>query len=120
MTWNDSEWSHSEGERSGLWVDLSKPYGRPNQTKLLDLISSSLLVYRVMANFGAPPYTKNDAYKCVWSFALWNCEDTTCMLEIFDHKGWPEARFCSASFLMFTPSPRLSFGLPLGILFILF
>jgi hypothetical protein len=97
VTWNDSEWSYLEGEQSGLWVDLGKPdykrYGRPIQTKLLDLISSHLLAYRVMATFGAPPYTKDDAYKCVWSFALWNCEDTTCMLEIFDHKGWPEARF---------------------------
>jgi hypothetical protein len=31
---------------------------------LIDLISSPLLLYRITANFGAPPYREDDVYKC--------------------------------------------------------
>jgi hypothetical protein len=98
VTWNDWEWSCSKDEQYGLWVDLDKPdhlrYGHASQMKLLDLISSQLLLYRITANFGVPPYTEDDSYKCAWSFTLWNSDDPTCNLKIYDHKGWPQADFC--------------------------
>ncbi|KAH7028427.1 hypothetical protein B0J12DRAFT_789803 [Macrophomina phaseolina] len=92
VEWDDSQWTLvAEGEHAGLWVDLSQPsYLRKT---LIDLISSQLLLYRITANFGAPPYTENDVYKCAWSFTLWNCDDPTCSLEIRDYKGRPQAHF---------------------------
>ena len=61
--------------------------------RLIDLISSPLLLYRITASFAAPPCTEDDVYKCAWSFTLWNRDDPTCSLEIYEHKGWPQAYF---------------------------
>jgi hypothetical protein len=97
VTWSDSHWIlKTEGKKSGFWVDLSqKSYLRcaSTNTRLDDIISSPWLLHRIVANFGAPPFTNNDAYKCSWSFSFWNQEDPTCYLEIREHKGWPEAHF---------------------------
>jgi len=60
---------------------------------LAQLISSPLLLYRITANFGAPPSTNTDGYKSAWTFTIWNRDDPTCSLEISDHKGWAQAIF---------------------------
>ena len=98
VNWSDTDMvAQTEGKESGLWVDLEqKSYLRcayTRNTSLIDLISSPWLLHRIVANFGAPPFTKNDPYKCSWSFGFWNQEDPTCYLQISEHKGSPQARF---------------------------
>ncbi|KAF2785804.1 hypothetical protein K505DRAFT_380674 [Melanomma pulvis-pyrius CBS 109.77] len=98
VRWSDSDIiAQTEGNESGLWVDLKqKSYLRSaytQNTSLVDLISSPWLLHRIVANFGAPPFTENDPYKCSWSFSFWSQEDPTCYLEIREHKGWPQAHF---------------------------
>ncbi|KAI7785382.1 hypothetical protein LA080_007218 [Diaporthe eres] len=91
--WSDWDWCfEAEGKHPGLRVDLSK-FPRRGDTLFSDLISSQLLLYRIVTTFGAPPNTEEDGYKCAWSFTLLNKEDPTCALEIHDHKGWPQATF---------------------------
>ncbi|KAI9148223.1 hypothetical protein HJFPF1_12050 [Paramyrothecium foliicola] len=97
--WDDNDfYLKVNGEHAGLCVDkYSRWEPRPEgETKvcLVDLISSPLLLYRIVASFAAPPCTDNDHYKVCWSFVLWNVEDPTCSLEIREHKGWPVAKFC--------------------------
>lgn len=98
VEWTDWEWTlKTEGEGAGLWVDLNQTshVRRANVkgTRLIDLISTPLLLYRIIANFAAPPCTEEDGYKCAWSFTLWKRDDRTCRLEICDHKGSPQANF---------------------------
>ena len=98
VEWDDTHMMiQTKGKKSGLWVDLKgKSYLRCAYTKnasLIDLISSSWLLHRIVVNFGASSFTKDDPYKCSWSFSFWNQEDPTCYLEIREHKGWPQAHF---------------------------
>lgn len=98
VEWSDLEMvAQTEGKQYGLWVNhKQKNYVRcadTRNTSLVDLISSPWLLHRIVANFGAPPFTENDPYKCSWSFSFWSQEDPTCYLEIREHKGWPEAHF---------------------------
>lgn len=91
--WSDWDWCfEAEGEHPGLRVDLSK-FPRFGNTHFAGLISSQLLLYRIITNFGAPPSTREDGYKCAWSFTLLNKDDPTCALEICDHKGFTRASF---------------------------
>ncbi|KAK6197702.1 hypothetical protein LQW54_010664 [Pestalotiopsis sp. IQ-011] len=98
VEWNDTNiMVKSEGKESGLWVDLKQEShmgcAHTGDTALIDLISSPFLLHRIVANFGAPPFTESDPYKCSWSFSFWNQQDRTCYLEISEHKGWPQAYF---------------------------
>jgi hypothetical protein len=91
--WSDSDWSVAEsGEETGLSVAAFpiRPLAS-NRTTLKSLISSSLLLYRIIASFGVPPSTDNGL--TLWSYTLLSCEDSTCQLRVRDHKGWPEAHF---------------------------
>ncbi len=85
---------------AGLWVDTSKPSYMSNvlydqQTSLVDLISTHLLLCRITVSFSAPPFTVNDGYTCILSFTLRHREDPACCLALTvrEHKGWPTASF---------------------------
>ncbi|KAI4599607.1 hypothetical protein KJ359_001744 [Pestalotiopsis sp. 9143b] len=99
VRWDDTHMIvKTESKESGLWVDLKQASHLrceyASNTALIHLISSPWLLHRIVANFGAPPFTENDHYKCSWSFSFWNQKDPTCYVEICDHKGWPQAFFC--------------------------
>ncbi|KAK0612658.1 hypothetical protein B0T17DRAFT_544226 [Bombardia bombarda] len=98
VRWADADMTaQTKGNKSGLWVDLKQEShlrrAHTANTSLVDLISSPWLLHRIVANFGAPPFTENSPYKCSWSFSFWSQEDPTCYLEIMEHKGWPQACF---------------------------
>ncbi|ETS84459.1 hypothetical protein PFICI_02484 [Pestalotiopsis fici W106-1] len=61
--------------------------------RLYNLISAQLLLYRVVANFAAPPCTEVNGYKSAWSYTFYHREDPTCMLEISERAGAPSAKF---------------------------
>lgn len=92
-SWTDDEIViKTEGPDVGFCID---PPSRSTQAKPLHTqISSQLLLYRIVANFAAPPSTWGDPYKCAWSFDFWNRDDPSCLLTITDHKGAPMASFC--------------------------
>ncbi|KAI0193476.1 hypothetical protein F4808DRAFT_442248 [Astrocystis sublimbata] len=99
IEWSDYNLSiEAEGEDAGLGVNTDVPFrsreAYEKRVSLVDLISSPLLLYRVTANFAAPPQTHNAAYKQAWSFTLWNVEDPKCYLVIEESKGVPQAYFC--------------------------
>ena len=56
--------------------------------KIALLISSSLLLYRLIAIFGVPPQHKTDAHKSIWVIPLYWKDDTKCKVEFRDHKGY--------------------------------
>ncbi|KAH8755427.1 hypothetical protein F5883DRAFT_179304 [Diaporthe sp. PMI_573] len=56
--WSDWDWRfEAEGKHPGLRVDFSKVSGC-SDTDLHELISSQLLLYRIVTNFGSPPWTE--------------------------------------------------------------
>lgn len=97
VMWSDQNWYlEVEGKHPGLRVNISNPQVAPLGERLLDLaqlISSPLLLYRIVVNFGAPPSTNTDGYKSGWEFIIRNRDDPKCSLRISDHKGWAQAIF---------------------------
>ena len=68
------------------------------------LISSSLLLYRLIAIFGAPPQYETGIHTSIWVIPLYWKDDTECSIEFMDHKGYCTVGFegCQESALSAT------------------
>ncbi|KAK8074021.1 hypothetical protein PG994_004920 [Apiospora phragmitis] len=71
VEWSDRDMrTQTEGKEPGLSVDRKLRWDYTREASLANLISSPWLLHRIVANFGAPPLTEADPYKCSWSFIL--------------------------------------------------
>lgn len=88
VTWNDHEICFIPKVGLCLRNEHSVDY----HTRLSKLITSQLLLYRILCNFNVAPKTGNECKSC-WSYTFRNTDDRTCSLMISEWKGAPVAHF---------------------------